>query len=135
MQFKYLFTALPLLHTTATAQLASVTWPSNLGRIRVYRVADNGRIQEYQWDSTGQWTGPSWIGAKAKPGSALTAVNSNDRVSLSSVLRMRHKNGTLTLRFGFSCVCTTLTATTNLASICMSLVRAGVLANSRGVLP
>lgn len=72
--------ALPLLLTTALAQVASVQW-DNLGHIRVYTQDRNGRIQEAQFDNEGRWTGPGYIGAKAKPGSAMTAVNGGNRVS------------------------------------------------------
>lgn len=71
---------LPLLLATPTfAQIASVQW-YDLNHIRLYMQDDDGRINESQWDGNG-WTGPSWIGAVAKKGTAMSAVNAADRVS------------------------------------------------------
>ncbi|KPI37020.1 uncharacterized protein AB675_3593 [Cyphellophora attinorum] len=70
--------AAPLLLTTALAQVASVSW-DNLGHIRVYTQDGNGNIHEAQYDGQG-WTGPGFIGATAKKGTAMSAVNSGDRL-------------------------------------------------------
>lgn len=57
----------------------AITW-ENLGHIRVYAVDPKGNIREWQYDGNG-WTGPTYIGSNAVPGSALTAVNDGSRVS------------------------------------------------------
>jgi hypothetical protein len=67
-----------------SAPSASISW-DNLQHIRVYAVDPNGDIREWQWDGNG-WSGPSYIGAKARVGTIVTAANDGPRVSLINSL-------------------------------------------------
>ncbi|ETS85752.1 hypothetical protein PFICI_03777 [Pestalotiopsis fici W106-1] len=83
MKASSIITVTLLQASTAIAQFwsvpyASVSW-DNLQHIRVYAVDPNGAIREWQFDGNG-WKGPSFIGALARIGTIVTAVNDGDRI-------------------------------------------------------
>ncbi|KAF7526834.1 hypothetical protein G7054_g10653 [Neopestalotiopsis clavispora] len=83
MKFSAIVTVALLQASTILAQnwsapSASISW-DNLQHIRVYAVDPNGDIREWQWDGNG-WSGPSYIGAKARVGTIVTAANDGPRI-------------------------------------------------------
>jgi hypothetical protein len=106
------YLTLPLLLTTALAQVASVQW-DKLGHIRAYTQDGNGNIYEAQFDGQ-SWTGPGFIGATAKTGTSMSAVNDGARVSIFPFSLFQVDGDGLELEanaYGHSCVCTTKTLT------------------------
>lgn len=77
--------SLPLsgaLAQTWSPPSAAIHW-DGLNHIRVYAVDPSGQVREWQWDGNG-WTGPSYIGATAMPGTSVTATNSGSHVSVDT---------------------------------------------------
>jgi hypothetical protein len=56
--------------------------------IRVYGVDEAGQIQEWGWDTSysPRWYGPNRLGAQARVGSTVTAINNGPNVSIQSLL-------------------------------------------------
>lgn len=49
----------------------------------MYGLDEGGQVREWQWDDSGKWTGPSYIGAVAQVGTTVTAANDGQRVSIA----------------------------------------------------